>query len=209
MAQAVAGPTAQITGNYRGAERALDQQGVRGAARDQAVADLNRERASKVAGLTTGMQPYAAEQLASMGNSAVGQGLGALGSSGSIYGNLLGQGYNNRVYARQEGGDTAKAIGGLARDVGEVAFKRGQAPAAGGNRPAAPGPVQGPPSPGVSAAPPAAEAPAQGGTAVPPPAAAPGQLPFQTPGTLGVDFRTGVRKPPAARPAIDFGMGQY
>src|SRR5262245_21152947 len=67
MAQAVAGPTAQITSNYRGASRALDQQGVRGAARDQAVADLNRQRAGQIAGLTTGMQPYAAEQLASMG----------------------------------------------------------------------------------------------------------------------------------------------
>jgi hypothetical protein len=128
MAQAVAAPTAQISANYRGSERALNQAGVRGAARDVAVADLNRQRASQIAGLTTGVQPYAAEQLAGLGQNMMAQAPGLLGTSGNIYGNLLNSGSANRVYARREGADTAAAIGGLARDVGEVAFRRPQAP---------------------------------------------------------------------------------
>jgi len=124
MSQAVAGPTAQITGNYRGAERNLQQQGIRGAARDQAAADLNRQRVSQIAGLTTGMQPYAAEQLAKLGQDNISTGVNALGQGGQLHSGLLGQGYTNRVYSRKEGADTASAIGGLARDVGEVAFKK-------------------------------------------------------------------------------------
>jgi hypothetical protein len=204
MAQAVAGPTAQLTGVYRGAERNLNQQGIRGAARDLAATDLNRDRASKIAGLTTGVQPYAAEQLASLGNNALGQGTAMLGNAGNVYGNLLTQGAANRTYARKEGGETGAAIGGLARDVGEVAFKKGAKPTTGTTQDN--GRVQGPPSPA-----PAPTAP-QGGTLQPPPAPTPGagQLPFSTPGNLGVDFRTGVRKPAASyRPPVDFGLGQY
>lgn len=159
MSQAIAGPAAQLTGNYRGAQRALDQQGVRGAARDVAVADLNRDRVSKIAGLTTGMQPYAAEQLKSMGETQQALAPGMLGASGSLYGNLLGQGSINRQYARSEGEKTATAIGGLARDAGEVVFKKGQKapatnttsttkPQAGAAQPPPPMPVKAPPPTG-------------------------------------------------------------
>jgi hypothetical protein len=139
MSQAVAAPTAQLTGTYRGATRALDQAGVRGAARDQAVGDLNRDRASKIASLTTGVQPYAAEQLAGMGRDTLGQAPGLIGTAGNIYGGLLGQGNANRINARAEGERTASAIGGLARDMGEVVFRRPQA-----------GAVQAPPSTSTS-----------------------------------------------------------
>jgi len=124
--QAIAGPAAQLTGVYRGAERNLDQQGIRGAARDVAAGDLNRDRASKIAGLVTGVQPYAAEQLSALGTGMMTGGAGMLGNSGNIYGSLLGQGAANRAYARNEGEETAKAIGGLSRDVGEVVFKKGK-----------------------------------------------------------------------------------
>jgi len=126
MSQAVAAPTAQITGTYRGAQRALDQAGIRGAARDVAVADLNRQRASQIAGLTTGIQPYAAEQLTGMGQNMMGLAPGLIGQAGNIYGGLLGYGAENRRYGRSEGEKTASAIGGLARDVGEVVFRKGQ-----------------------------------------------------------------------------------
>ena len=129
MSQALAGPTAQITGNYRGAQRGLDQAGVRGAARDVAQADLNRDRVSKIASLSTGVQPYAAEQLTSMGQQQQALAPGMLATSGQLQSNLLGQGASNRAYARQEGERTAGAIGGLARDVGEVVFKPPQQPA--------------------------------------------------------------------------------
>ena len=124
MSQAVAGPTAQITGNYRGAERNLNQQGIRGASRDQAAADLNRQRVSQIAGLTTGMQPYAAEQLAKLGGENIQSGIGALATGGGLHQGLLNSGFDNRKYAREEGGKTGAAIGGLARDLGEVAFKK-------------------------------------------------------------------------------------
>lgn len=129
MAGAVAGPTAQLTDVYRGAERGLERSGVRGAARDVASADLNRQRASQIAGLTTGVQPAAAAGLAGLGSEVLGAaaplyGAGAnlYSNAGNIYGNLLGQGAVNRKYGREEGEKTGKAIGGLIADVGKVAF---------------------------------------------------------------------------------------
>lgn len=154
MSQAIAGPAAQITGNYRGAQRALDQSGVRGAARDVAVGDLNRDRVSKIAGLTTGMQPYAAEQLTSMGQQQQALAPGMLTASGQLHSNLLTSGAVNRQYARKEGEKTAEAIGGLAREVGEVAFKRPQGGVA---------------QPQPSQTPPQTATPPQGGTSTPPP----------------------------------------
>ena len=168
MSQALAGPTAQITGNYRGAARGLDQMGVRGAARDVASADLNRDRVSKIAGLATGVQPYAAEQLTSMGQQQQALAPGMLSASGQLQSNLLSQGAGNRAYARQEGERTAAAVGGLARDVGEVVFQPKQQPATSN----VPGQGQGgtPQAPANSQTKaPTTKAP--GGTATPPPVA--------------------------------------
>jgi hypothetical protein len=165
MSQALAGPTAQITGNYRGAQRGLDQAGVRGAARDVASADLNRDRVSKIASLSTGVQPYAAEQLTSMGQQQQALAPGMLSASGQLQSNLLNQGAGNRVYARDEGGKTAAAIGGLARDVGEVAFRPPQQPAT-SNVPGQGGVAKAPPT---SQTAPATKQP--GGKATPPPVA--------------------------------------
>lgn len=120
MAQAVAGPSAEIGARYRGAERGLAQMGVRGAARDVAKANLNRQRASDVSGLITGLQPGAADALAKLGISGMQTAGPLLGTAGNIYGNLLGYGAENRRYARSEGEKTSKAIGAFTRDIGDV-----------------------------------------------------------------------------------------
>jgi hypothetical protein len=117
MAQATAAPRAAITDVYRGAESNLERSGVRGASRDRATAELGRDRASKIAGLTTGVQPFAAQQLADIGGEQTRLGAGMLGQSGSIWGNLLGQGFQNRAYARHEGEKAGTSIGGFLFDI--------------------------------------------------------------------------------------------
>jgi hypothetical protein len=134
MSMATAAPRAAITDVYRGAEHGLERSGVRGAARDVATAELGRDRASKIAGLTTGVQPGAAAALADMGTNMTSQGTGALQGAGSIWQNLLGQGYNNRVYGRQEGEKAGTGIGGLIFDILSGTFGKKSA-TGGGLRP--------------------------------------------------------------------------
>lgn len=117
MAVATAGPRAALTDVYRGAERNLDRSGIRGAQRDVAEAELGRQRASQIGGLTTGVQPYAAEALNRTGIGLVGQGTSALQGVGSIWSNLLGQGTANRYYGRGEGEKTTSSIGRLIFDI--------------------------------------------------------------------------------------------
>jgi len=108
--QAVAAPRGAITDVYRGAERSLEQGGVRGAARDVAKGELGRQRAGQISSLLTGVQPGAAEALTGVGQTQTGQGagmagqgIGATGQAGNIFANLLGQGARNREYGRSEG----------------------------------------------------------------------------------------------------------
>jgi hypothetical protein len=117
MSQATAGPRGAVTDIYRGAESNLERSGVRGASRDVAKAELGRDRAGKIAGLTTGVQPFAAQQLAEIGSDQTRTGANMLGQSGSIWGNLLGAGYQNRLYGRQEGEKFGGSMGGLLFDI--------------------------------------------------------------------------------------------
>lgn len=117
MAMATAGPRAAITDVYRGAERNLDRSGIRGAQRDVAEAELGRQRASQISGLTTGVQPYAADALNRTGMGLLGQGTSALQGVGSIWSNLLGQGAENRQYGRQEGEKFGGSMGSLIFDI--------------------------------------------------------------------------------------------
>src|SRR6266571_679626 len=133
--QAVAAPRAALTDVYRGAERNLDQSGVRGAQRDVASADLGRQRAGQIGGLITGVQPGAASTLASIGQGQQALGAPMLGQSGAIYSNLLGQGTANRQYARGEGEKAGAGIGGLIVDVlrgTKWGGRRGSYPTGGG-----------------------------------------------------------------------------
>ncbi len=117
MSQATAAPRAAITDIYRGAEHGLERSGVRGAARDVATADLGRDRASRIAGLTTGVQPAAAGALAHMGSNLTSQGMSGLTGAGSIWQNLLGAGFQNRAYGRHEGEKAGTGIGSLIFDI--------------------------------------------------------------------------------------------
>lgn len=117
MAQATAAPRAAITDVYRGAESNLTRSGVRGASRDVAKAELGRDRASQIAGLTTGVQPMAASALGEVGSDLTRTGSNLLGQSGSIWGNLLGAGFANRKYGRQEGEKAGSSIGSFLFDI--------------------------------------------------------------------------------------------
>lgn len=117
MAGATAAPRAAITDVYRGAERGLEHSGVRGPQRDVAAADLNRQRASQISSLVTGVQPAAASALTGIGQTQIGQGAPMLGQAGGIYSGLLGQGASNRRYAREEGEKTGAGFGGLIFDI--------------------------------------------------------------------------------------------
>jgi hypothetical protein len=124
MAQATAAPRGAITDIYRGAERGVERSGVRGAARDVQKGELNRQRAGQIAGLTTGVQPAAAESLAnigagtaSLGGQLSGQGGSMMGAGGNIFSNLLGQGQANRQYGRAEGEKAGGGIGSFLFDI--------------------------------------------------------------------------------------------
>jgi hypothetical protein len=118
MAQATAAPRAQIQEGYRGAQTGLARSGIRGAAKDVLSGQLGRQKVGQIAGQTTGVQPWAAGQLAGLGTDIQKTGAQLYGTSGNIYRDLLGQGFTNRKYARDEGAQTGKAIGGLVADIG-------------------------------------------------------------------------------------------
>lgn len=211
MQQAVAGPTAQLTDVYRGAERGLERSGVRGAARDVATSDLNRERASKIAGLTTGVQPYAADALAKMGSDAMSQAGQLYGTSGNVYSDLLRQGASNREYARREGTEAGKGLGSLVRDIGQTVYdstrKKTPGPTGGTSGPQLPGtpmPIPTPPT-----APTGPAQPTLPGTPSPIPTAPPTPAPTVRPGGFMAPKKNvyaGVLggQPPATRSPYSF-----
>ena len=132
MAQATAGPRGAITDQYRGAERGLERSGVRGGVRDLAMAELSRDRAGKIAGLTTGVQPGAAQQLAGIGGDIGQLGLGmaglgaqATGGAGSLWSHLLGAGAGNRYQANEAGQAAAAPWGSIFFDLLSGMFKGG------------------------------------------------------------------------------------
>jgi hypothetical protein len=102
---------------------------VRGAQKQVASGELARGRAAQIAGLTTGVQPAAADALGNLGTTVTGQGGSLMQGAGGIYSNLLGQGFQNRVYARGEGEKAGSAIGGFIFDAlsGSMGKKAGSA----------------------------------------------------------------------------------
>lgn len=135
MSLATAGPRAALTDTYRGAERSLEHSGVRGAQKDVASAELSRDRASKISSLITGVQPGAAAALMDGGTNLIGQGNTAMGNAGSLFSGLLGEGYKNRVYGRQEGEKAGKGIGGFLFDILSGGLGKGGGKGGGGGQP--------------------------------------------------------------------------
>lgn len=124
MTQAVAPEAAGINDTYAGASRAIEHGGARGAARDQAVGEIAREKAGKVAGLIGGVRPQAAAALANTGLSTVSEGSRAAGTAssaygnvGSIYGNLIGNRGADRQSANTAGEAASSSIGALTAQV--------------------------------------------------------------------------------------------
>jgi hypothetical protein len=122
MSQATAGANRQITDVYRGAERGLERQGVRGGERQTALAELNRDRAASIAGLTTGQQGGAASALADIGGQMTSQGISGISGAASQFGsgaNAYGQ--NARYYGGQAQADMA-GVGRSAGELGKVGY---------------------------------------------------------------------------------------
>ena len=142
MANATAGPRGAITDTYRGAERGLEHSGVQGAGRDLATAELGRQKAGQIAGLTTGVQPAAAAALSDLGTNLTSQGGQQSNAAGSIWSSLLGQGNANRQYGRAEGEKAGTSIGGLLFDVLSSTIGKGKKPTFG--MPGLPGGQAGP-----------------------------------------------------------------
>lgn len=122
--QAISAPRGAISDVYRGAERSLEKGGVRGAERDVQQGELSRQRAGQISSLITGVQPSAAQALTGIGQQQVqsgagiaGQGVGATGQSGNLFAALLGQGAQNRMYARQEGEKAGGGFGSILFDI--------------------------------------------------------------------------------------------
>lgn len=124
QSQAVAAPRGAISDIYRGAGRSLEHSGIRGAQREVAQGELSRQRAGQISSLITGVQPGAAAALTDIGHTQTGQGtaqagvgVGATGQAGGIFADLLGQGAQNRRYARGEGEKFGGGFGGLIFDL--------------------------------------------------------------------------------------------
>lgn len=114
LSAATAGPQRALTQQLAGGKLALQQSGIRGGARDLAMAQLTRDNAASRAGLTTGVQPGAASALANIGSTATGQGITATGNSGNLWGNLLQTAFEQRKYARDQGQQAGAGLGNLA-----------------------------------------------------------------------------------------------
>lgn len=111
MSQAVAGPTAQITDLYRGAQSGVERSGVRGGVKDLAMANLGRDQANQLGQLTAGVQPGAAAQLGNLGTTLTAQGTGSTATAGGIYGNIGAMGFQQRQYGNQVGAQAGQDIG--------------------------------------------------------------------------------------------------
>ena len=122
MANATAAPRAQLQEAYRGAQSQLGASGIRGAARDVISGNLQRQGAGQIAGLTTGVQPAAAQALGNLGTETSRTAPPLYNTAGNVYSQLLNQGLLNRKNAQDEGTNTGKALGKIVSDLGTINF---------------------------------------------------------------------------------------
>ena len=122
-AGALAPDIAAITDNYRGAERSA-QANLRGGTRDLAMAELNRDRVGKTAGLRAALRPGAATALGDIGRfrtttglNQVNQGAGLLAGAvpplSNVYSGLSNNAMQQGAYANQAG----SAFGNILIDI--------------------------------------------------------------------------------------------
>lgn len=83
--QALAPDLAAITETYRGAGKALEQSGMRGGTRELATAELNRDRAGKLALLPSQARASAASAMMDVGTGHAGVGATQAGAAGNLF----------------------------------------------------------------------------------------------------------------------------
>lgn len=112
MRLATAGQRGAVNDSYRGAERGATAR-LTGGARDTALAELERDRAGHVAGLTTGVQGDAADKLGQLSSGLLGTGSTSLGNAGLTSANLLGAAGTNMRFGQEAGANSAAGWGKL------------------------------------------------------------------------------------------------
>lgn len=129
--QTLAPDRAMITDTYRGAGKALEQSGMRGGTRDLASAELNRDRAGKLALLgpaaranaATSMQGVSqqragmAGQQAGVGAGLFGQAVGAKGGAVPAYATLFSGANQRDLMQGQYNNQAGSAIGSMIFDA--------------------------------------------------------------------------------------------
>ena len=115
IASAIAPDVGALEESYGGQQKYLEQQGVRGGARDTALADTNRAKAGQIGMLPFLARQNAAGQLANIGTTGAGQSLAGLSSAAGAAGGAAGQA---GLGAQQEF-NRGQVVGGQVSDFGK------------------------------------------------------------------------------------------
>jgi hypothetical protein len=113
--QTLAPERAGITETYRGAGQALEQSGMRGGTRDLATAELNRDKASKLALLPSAARAGAADSMMKLG-----------GEQGQLAGTQANTGANLFNAATGSKGTGAQGYGALLQSADRREYVQGQ-----------------------------------------------------------------------------------
>ena len=108
---------ADITQRASGEARALEQLGVRGGARDVALADVGQRQSTALANLLPRARFGAAESLANLGGSATAAGQAGAGGAASLFAQLLQLQQQGRLGGAALGQQAGRDIGGLLFDL--------------------------------------------------------------------------------------------
>lgn len=127
--QTLAPERAGITETYRGAGKALEQSGMRGGTRDVAGAELNRDRAAKLALLPSAARQGAASAMLQVGQTQGNMAATQAGTAANLFGNatqakgVSGSGYNALLGDATDRWKTQNAAGGVAGGgIGSMIF---------------------------------------------------------------------------------------
>lgn len=126
MGIATAGARADIGDTYSGAAKGVSMI-TPGAGRSRALNELNRNRASQVSRLTTGVQPMAADALGRIGTGLVSASGNANRGAADINSGLIAGGMANRQYGDQAGNTASANFGRIFAQILAATGKKGSA----------------------------------------------------------------------------------
>jgi len=112
MTQALSPEISQINSVYGGTARTLSRF-LRGPTRDVQMAEGERQRAGQIGGLFATARPQANTALAALGSQTVGQGVGAAGAAGSLFGTQAKLGQEADIANAQLQSEAGQGFGGL------------------------------------------------------------------------------------------------